>query len=499
MSAATRARMDAADELSDIATLLDVPQSLYQDAQGRYDAVCRWLGDDEKLSEYAPIMYPQGSFALGTVIRPPDEMHYDVDAVCLLQATSAELTQRELKQLVGDRLKAHEVYAEMLQPPSGGRRCWTLNYAESARFHLDILPAIPGDEDALVAIGVDRAFAKHAIQITDSTSWDSGAGWPRSNPKGYAEWFKGQMRIRLDELRKSAAARLDASIESVPEYEIRTPLQQMIQLFKKHRDNRFGNDDDRPISIIITTLAAEAYRNEANLADAITNAVPEMRRLITRKGEEYWVPNPVNPHENFADKWKETPRKATLFFEWLEAIEREHETLLTTSLIEKRADALGASYGVRPSRTRSAPGTGLALGPIHAASSMELGFHPPHREAPPWQMSNRFTVSLAVTGTRDGFRGKQLRNGDDIGRGWSVRFEATSNAPMGAQFHWQVVNTGKAAKAAKGLRGEIFKGQRSLLESTLYPGMHWVEVFVVQDGNCVARSGEFVVSIGAGR
>ena len=96
-----------------------------------------------------------------------------------------------------------------------------------------------------------------------------------------------------------------------------------------------------------------------------------------------------------------------------------------------------------------------------------------------------------------GFRGRQLRSGDDIGRGWSVKFEATSNTPMGAQFYWQVVNTGRAATAAQGLRGKLVKGHRSILESTLYPGTHCVEVFVVHQGKCVARSGEFVV-IGKG-
>ncbi|WP_197996831.1 nucleotide-binding domain-containing protein, partial [Gimesia chilikensis] len=30
---------------------------------------------------------------------------------------------------------------------------------------------------------------------------------------------------------------------------------------------------------------------------------------------------------------------------------------------------------------------------------------------------------------------------------------------------------------------------------TKFPGMHWVECFVVKNGVCVARSGEFVVNI----
>src|SRR5689334_11908185 len=45
-----------------------------------------------------------------------------------------------------------------------------------------------------------------------------------------------------------------------------------------------------------------------------------------------------------------------------------------------------------------------------------------------------------------------LRSGDVIGRDWSLQFEATANVPMGAQYYWQVVNTGREASDAKNLR-----------------------------------------------
>lgn len=67
---------------------------------------------------------------------------------------------------------------------------------------------------------------------------------------------------------------------------------------------------------------------------------------------------------------------------------------------------------------------------------------------------------------------------------------------MGAQYYWQVVNTGAEATKAQQLRGGLFKGERIRHESTRYAGMHWVEVFVVHQGTCIARSGEFVVAIG---
>jgi hypothetical protein len=495
----TAPAQDVAAQYEDIARRLDVPPSLYEEAKERYEAVCRWLGDDDKLATYAPAMYPQGSFALGTVVRPPggEDLHYDVDAVCVLNGSPDALTQQELKQLVGDRLKAHETYAKMLSPPSGGRRCWTLDYAESARFHLDILPAIPHVENTIAAIGVPSEWATHAILITDTHTWDRGGAWPPSNPKGYAEWFKKRTEVRLDEMRKSA--RHDASIESVPDYASRTPLQQMVQLFKRHRDVAFGDDEDRPISIIITTLAASAYSNEADLAEAISNAVPRMRSAIQRSGGEFCVANPMNPLENFADKWRETPRKAQLFFDWLDTLEREHESLLENTRIEKRADALDKAFGVRPTTTTSPSprSRGLSLGLVPASPSTLARFDVPHREKPSWPTRRQYQVKVTAEATRNGFRNRTLKSGDDIGRGWSLKFEAATDAtPMGAQYYWQVVNTGAEATKAQQLRGELFKGDRTRHESTAYAGMHCVEVFVVHEGTCVARSGEFVVAIG---
>lgn len=80
-------------------------------------------------------------------------------------------------------------------------------------------------------------------------------------------------------------------------------------------------------------------------------------------------------------------------------------------------------------------------------------------------------------------------------------FSATTNVPKPFSLYWQVVNTGLEAEQANQLRGQILPsrtvgvGGLTQKESTLYTGMHWIECFVVKDGICVARSGEFVVNI----
>ena len=105
---------------SGLADELDVPPSKYEDAKERYEAVGEWLGDASALAPYSPVISPQGSFALGTAVRPLGDDDYDVDAVCELQLTPQAVTQQELKEMVGNRLKHPKSrYRHMIKPPEG--------------------------------------------------------------------------------------------------------------------------------------------------------------------------------------------------------------------------------------------------------------------------------------------------------------------------------------------------------------------------------------------
>ena len=248
--------------------------------------------------------------------------------------------------MVGDRLKANQTYAAMLDEE--GRRCWTLNYADSAMFHMDILPAIPDDYGWLLGLGVPIEFARNALCITDKKRWNIDPDWPRSNPKGYALWFREQMKVIFESRREYVAEQLRANIEDVPDYKVKTPLQRAIQILKRHRDIMFENDyDDKPISIIITTLASHAYNNEADLFDALSSIIDGMPNYILEKGGNAWIPNPVDPMENFADKWQEKSGKELKFRRWLLQVREDLSSAFEEIGIHKVADRLKHAFGER--------------------------------------------------------------------------------------------------------------------------------------------------------
>lgn len=86
-------------------------------------------------------------------------------------------------------------------------------------------------------------------------------------------------------------------------------------------------------------------------------------------------------------------------------------------------------------------------------------------------------------------------NGRNLATGLSLKYVAETNAGGQFEYYWQVVNTGEHARSLGGLRGSIFSGQKIQWESTLYRGKHWIECFIIQSGQCIARSGKFFVNI----
>ena len=105
---------------------LDITDAMRDKAVKSYKAVGKWLGDCDTDSSIK--IMPQGSFYLGTIIRPvSDKDEYDIDLICLLK-DAKHFSLTEIKNTVGDRLKENKTYEKMLE--SEGKRYWTLQYDE---------------------------------------------------------------------------------------------------------------------------------------------------------------------------------------------------------------------------------------------------------------------------------------------------------------------------------------------------------------------------------
>lgn len=493
--------------LKQIAVELDISDSVYEQVVERYKSLGKWLCRPESLvKRYDPGIYAQGSIGLGTVVKPiNDEDEYDVDLVCeLVKLGKQTVTQQQLKEWIGIEIKGYAKEHGMNSIPTEGRRCWTLHYADSSKFHMDTLPSIPDGANLskfLESKGLPNPWTMNAIAITDTKSpmyRQISLDWTQSNPKGYLLWFISRFPKTLFEAKS-------ATVEPVMDYKVKNPLQQSIQILKRHRDIMFEDEvDDKPISIILTTLAGHAYNGELSLSDALLRIVNNMENHIgTRNGEDY-IPNPSNQNENFADKWREHPKRRDNFYKWLEQAKADFNSVLqhkdTNEFVEALIPLLGERAVNRAAVQVLEKSEPNSSGIQKSVQPSPQFFHVSHRQTPRWTEAIRGNVTVDCIRSRKGFRSTNLRSGAPVSKLWSLRFEARTDIPHPYEVFWQVVNTGQEARNANQLRGGFYdgatyKGARQWRESTAYTGQHWVECFIIKSERVVARSGPFVVNV----
>lgn len=346
--------------LEELGKNLDISETQHNAVAKSYEAVGLHLAKhDSPLGKYDPEILPQGSFMLGTMIQPiHEDDDLDIDLVCQLVGKQDKWTQYDLKQAVGNQLKAHGTYEKMLRKPDG-RRCWTIDYSEDANYHLDILPCIV---DSGYRILLEKAFSATeqaetdtlALRITDNTDENyktetNHLNWLKSNPFGYARWFFNQASLDIVK-----AELFSEAIQPIPNYsKEKLPLQRVVQILKRHRDMMFNGDEDKPISIIITTLASSAYDKETNIIDALLNVTGKMSSLVTEKyshkHNKYvkWVENPVNSEENFADKWVDHPKREENFYNWIAQVQKDLVETISLRGLPNIQGSLEKSMGQR--------------------------------------------------------------------------------------------------------------------------------------------------------
>ena len=367
--------------IEEILASLDIPESAYDKAEARYKDLGEWFDREEaKCSPFGPHIYPQGSFRLGTVVRPlHGRLEYDLDLGCRLRwgITKYTHTQRQLKALVGTDLEAYRRARRIEDALEEKNRCWRLPYKDQSSFHIDAVPSIPEDDatkaslqESMIKAGSVEALAQsvtsHAGAITDKRSpgyQQISPYWKISNSEGFALWFESRMKLAPQLLQENALMAKAAKVDDLPARKWKSPLQQAIQILKRHRDVMFEEDwESAPISVIITALSAAAYQGEADAASAIERILSGMHLYVRQTTPR--VPNPVNPAEDFADKWHD-PQYAHLhleqnFWNWLEAAKRDFKIIAGARDVTYLDEQVRAKFAASIDKDRLTEKLGLA-------------------------------------------------------------------------------------------------------------------------------------------
>jgi hypothetical protein len=289
---------------------LELTATQHKQLEVAYNSVARWLADSNHPLLSNVSIYPQGSVRLRTTVRPLGKDEFDVDLVCFLPSANQHLHSADyIYELVGNRLKGHDVYKRMLEEK---KRCWRLDYADGSRFHMDITPAMQ-----------NLNCGNSGILVPDRDRQELKP----SNPIGYSDKFDDVSRLaprfRSFDVTQLSKVLADASIEPLPNpMQSKDFLRRTVQLAKRHRDLYFQKHDGYPpISIILTTLAMESYGvHSSGVFDDpwhfLRTVMADMPRYVRKTVDGYEVTNPSTDGENFAEKWNETPQQALDFMQW---------------------------------------------------------------------------------------------------------------------------------------------------------------------------------------
>ena len=167
---------------------IDITPTMYNNAVEKYTQLSSYLSDNGIKAE----IYPQGSFALGTVVRPitkGDDAAYDLDFVCQVRDYKNALSPIELRNKVLKILQDSKMYERNLKIYD---ECFTIEFADidGVGFSIDIVPAVAESAEViarLVTKSLRQDLVETAIAIPKQNR--SQYSWITNNPRGYKAWF----------------------------------------------------------------------------------------------------------------------------------------------------------------------------------------------------------------------------------------------------------------------------------------------------------------------
>lgn len=261
----------------------------------RYKAVSSYIEESPGLFNDAKI-YAQGSYRLGTTVKPRQGEEYDLDFVVQINKDWKTIPFQKIYKDFKDLMEDNGNWSDLVKEKS---RCIRLDYADE--FHMDIIPTC----------SENHYRDENRIMVPDKKEHS----WVISNPEGYARWFEekyiSQSSIYLHNYYPGMEIRAAQELPKDDPNHLKQPLQHAVQLIKRYRDIYFeGKEDLAPSSIVLTTLVGQMYQGESSIYETINKVVERFDLAVAEKKRfsmKFHVANPVLSQEIFTKEWEKKP------------------------------------------------------------------------------------------------------------------------------------------------------------------------------------------------
>lgn len=423
---------------------VNLNQTRVDTLQARVSSLDAYLADDSVLADLvADDVIPQGSFAHKTIIRPYTGNDFDADVLLPMD----ERTDWEPKKYTVELQKALEASSRYAGKTSLGKRCVTIDYADD--FHIDVVP-----------------FVTRADGLTYITHRIDDA-WIRQDPIALTSWIEDSARITNGHLIR------------------------VIRLMKYLRDRSSLN----VASVVLAALLTERVHSFAgvddykNVATTLVSLVEDLNDYIGPMTTVPWVDDRIG--QNLANRL--TPTGFTNLQSQVKTWSRKMRAAIDAPADES-LDLWRAIFGDKfGAPSSSALVLAASAAPIETYEKreapgeqfMERDLRIPVRLDP--QARFRLVGRVSTTRRVAGRYRPMSATGNHVPMGRSLKFSVEScTVQPPYDVYWKVRNAGVEAVERKSLRGQITNGGDTRLESSLFPGNHWVQAWVVKDGVAVA-------------
>ncbi len=331
--------------LTEIALSSQLPPSLHAKAEGRYQAVSKYLEAQPGFTGNIEHFYPQGSMAIdATISSRGTDTEFDLDAVVQLGGPFRHMTPLEVLLALEKALADYPVARVVRQT-----RCVTLYYADG--MHLDVTPAF------------------RMYQTPDRESLITHAKGPKASPDdslvdmnafGFAVWYRARTPIeeRLAEALRERWMALDeayaaAEVDDVPDqchFMVKNTATLALQLIKRFRNICYADCQGRiPPSVMLSYFAGMAAKPGSSLSEMVIRQakwiIGEIERA-TLYGRLLHVANPVFAADVLTDRWPGTLAQQNEFADYLKALVAgleavQHGDLFADRLMEWLRETFG--------------------------------------------------------------------------------------------------------------------------------------------------------------